>query len=68
MTPEQQARKVLEELLAKAGWHNYENKTANILAVRGDSIRESLINPRHGESDYLLFLRRYAARQPARRI
>ncbi len=56
MTPEQQARKEIDGLLAQAGWHVCDYKAANIHAARGVAIREFPLDPGHGEADYLLYI------------
>lgn len=56
MTPEQQARKEIDGLLAQAGWHVCDYKAANIHAARGVAIREFPLVPGHGDADYLLYI------------
>jgi type I restriction enzyme R subunit len=54
VTPEQQARKEIDGLLAQAGWHICDYKAANIHAARGVAIRE-----------FNIFVRRWPANYPA---
>ncbi len=55
MTPEQQARKNIDELLTKAGWLLQNVADANISGGQGVAIREFPI-PGHGFADYLLYV------------
>jgi len=68
VTPEQQARKEIDGLLAQAGWHVCDYKAANIHAARGVSIREFPLKASHGAGDNLLSMRRFATQRTARRI
>ena len=53
MTPEQEARKEIDKLLALAGWHVCDYKAANIHAARGLAIRKILLNPSQCNVGYL---------------
>ena len=53
--PEQQARKVIDDLLTQAGWSVCDANAANIHASRGVAIREFPL-PGHGFADYLLYV------------
>jgi hypothetical protein len=55
MTPEQHARKHIDELLTKAGWVIQNAAETNIAAGLGVAIREFPL-PGHGFSDYLLYV------------
>ena len=55
-TPEQLARKTIDELLSAAGWQVQDRKRANITAGRGVAIREFPLKPGYGFADYLLYL------------
>ncbi|WP_078119835.1 type I restriction endonuclease subunit R [Thiosocius teredinicola] len=55
MTPEQQARKKIDELLTKAGWLLQNVADANISGGQGVAIREFPL-PGHGFADYLLYV------------
>ncbi len=55
MTPEQQARKQIDEQLIKAGWVIQNPAGANISAGLGVAIREFPL-PAHGFADYLLYV------------
>lgn len=54
-TPEEQARKTIDELLAAAGWAVQDRDHANLDASRGVAIREFSLGKGFGEADYLLF-------------
>jgi type I restriction enzyme R subunit len=46
VTPEQEARKEIDRLLALAGWHVCDYKSAHIHAARGVAVREFEFNAR----------------------
>ncbi|MGQ0656801.1 MAG: type I restriction endonuclease subunit R [Chromatiales bacterium] len=52
---EEQARKVIDDLLTQAGWHVCDVAQANIHAYRGVAIREFPL-PGHGFADYLFYV------------
>ncbi|MGD2063062.1 MAG: DEAD/DEAH box helicase family protein, partial [Nitrospirota bacterium] len=54
--PEQEAREVIDALLAAAGWAVRDPKEANITAGRGVAIREFPLKLGHGAADYLLYV------------
>lgn len=56
MTPEEQARANIDNLLGKAGWQLFNVNDANIYAGRGVAVREFPLNRGHGAVDYLLYL------------
>lgn len=56
MTPEQQARESIDELLTAAGWQICNADKANIHAVCGVAIREFPLAKGHGFADYLLYV------------
>src|SRR5881296_2996277 len=55
-TPEQLARRRIDELLVAAGWQVQDRKRANITAARGVAIREFPLKPGYGFADYLLYI------------
>jgi type I restriction enzyme R subunit len=55
-TPEELARKVIDGMLAAAGWLIQDRTDANIDADRGVAIREFALGQGFGEADYLLFV------------
>jgi len=55
MTPEQQAREKIDELLTWAGWNVQDPGEVHIHAGRGVAIREFPL-PGHGFADYLLYV------------
>jgi type I restriction enzyme R subunit len=56
MTPEQQARQTIDQLLSAAGWAVQDFKAADLTAARGVALREFELNPGHGTADYLLYV------------
>ena len=56
MTPEQQARQTIDQLLSAAGWQLFDAKTANIHAGTGVAIREFPLGKGFGFADYLLYI------------
>lgn len=55
-TPEQLARKTIDELLSAAGWHVQDRKQADIFAARGVAIREFPLKSGFGFADYMLYV------------
>ena len=60
MTPEAQARQVIDKLLTQAGWHVCDFGKHDI-SLPGVAIREFPLKPGHGAADYLLYLHGKAA-------
>jgi len=58
MTPEDEARKKIDELLTKAGWVVQNRRQLNLGASLGVAVREFPTN--NGEADYMLFVARKA--------
>jgi type I restriction enzyme R subunit len=56
MTPEQQARQTIDQLLTAAGWAVQDFKAADLTAARGVALREFELDPGHGTADYLLYV------------
>jgi type I restriction enzyme R subunit len=56
ITPEAQAREVIDAALCAAGWVVQPAKQANLKAARGVALCEFPLKPGHGEADYLLFV------------
>jgi len=56
MSPEQQARGTIDQLLTAAGWHVCDASEVNIRAARGVAIREFPLKSGHGFADYLLYV------------
>ena len=54
-TPEEKARKTIDESLTSSGWVVQDRKNANLDAARGVAIREFSLVQGYGEADYLLF-------------
>ena len=51
MTPEAHARAEIDRLLAAAGWHVCDYKSADIHAARGVALREFELTAGHGTAD-----------------
>jgi type I restriction enzyme R subunit len=58
MTPEEEARDKIDELLDKAGWKLQDYKAVNLGAATGIAVREFPV--KGGEADYMLFVERHA--------
>ena len=56
MTPEEQARVNIDNLLEQAGWAVQDVAALNLYASAGVAVREFSLKPGHGEADYLLFV------------
>ncbi|MDE0141697.1 MAG: DEAD/DEAH box helicase family protein [Caldilineaceae bacterium] len=61
MTPEQQARANIDEMLTKAGWAIQDADALNLYAGQGVAAREFPLKSGHGHADYLLYVDRRAA-------
>jgi hypothetical protein len=55
-TPEDRARKTIDELLAPAGWLVQDRDQANISAGRGVAVRNFPLKSGYGFADYLLYV------------
>ena len=60
MTPEEQARVNIDNLLEQAGWAVQDAFTMNLYEASGVAVREFPLKPGHGEADYLLYVNREA--------
>ncbi|MGH9343471.1 MAG: DEAD/DEAH box helicase family protein, partial [Terriglobia bacterium] len=60
-TPEDRARKTIDDLLGKAGWLVQDRDNANVSAARGTAIRSFPLKAGHGFADYLLYVDGQAA-------
>jgi type I site-specific restriction endonuclease len=60
-TPEDKARKTIDDLLGKAGWLVQDRDKANVSAGRGVAIRSFPLKAGHGFADYLLYVDGQAA-------
>lgn len=56
MTPEAQARRLIDALLMQAGWYVCDVGQVDIHAHSGLAIREFPLSPGHGVADYLLYV------------
>jgi len=61
MTPEQQARANIDEMLTRAGWAVQDADALNLYAGQGVAAREFPLQSGHGHADYLLYVDRRAA-------
>ena len=55
-TPEDKARKTIDDLLSKADWTIQDRDMANLSAARGVAIREFPLKSGYGFADYLLYV------------
>jgi len=55
-TPEDRARKNIDQLLSAAGWIVQSRDEVNLSAGRGIAVREFPMKPGFGEADYLLYV------------
>lgn len=60
-TPEDRARKTIDDLLDKAGWMAQDRDKADVSAARGVAIRAFPLKFGHGFADYLLYVDGQAA-------
>jgi type I restriction enzyme, R subunit len=58
MTPEEEARKNIDDMLHNAGWTLQDYKNVNLGAGSGVAVREFPV--KGGEADYMLFVERHA--------
>ena len=61
MTPEQQARAKIDEMLRRSGWVVQDADSLNLYSGQGVAVREFALKPGHGYADYLLYVNRRAA-------
>ncbi|HUW19514.1 MAG TPA: hypothetical protein VMW16_09445 [Sedimentisphaerales bacterium] len=54
MTPEEEAREIVDELLAGAGWVVQDHRNLNLAAGLGVAVREFPLKT--GSADYMLLL------------
>ena len=56
LTPEEHARKTIDEALHNAGWDAQDVSHVNVNAAQGVSIREFPLKAGYGTADYLLYV------------
>ncbi len=56
MTPEEEARKQIDKMLARSGWKVQDVSATNLHAGPGVAIREFPLKSGHGIADYLLYV------------
>ena len=61
MTPEEQARVDIDNLLEQAGWVVQDAAAVNLYASSGVAVREFPLKSGHGTADYLLYVNQKAA-------
>ena len=61
MTPEEQARVNIDNLLEQAGWVAQDAAAVNLYASSGVAVREFPLKSGHGTADYLLYVNQKAA-------
>ena len=61
MTPEEQARTNIDEMLTRAGWAVQDADALNLYAGKGVAVREFPLKSGHGHADYLLYVNQRAA-------
>lgn len=58
ITPEEQARELIDEQLARAGWRVCDRREIDLVNHYGNAVREVIMKPNHGRVDYLLYVDR----------
>jgi type I restriction enzyme R subunit len=61
LTPEEEARKTIDEALHNAGWDVQDMHHVNVHAAPGVAIREFPLKAGYGTADYLLYVNGQAA-------
>jgi type I restriction enzyme R subunit len=56
--PEERARVLIDEQLARAGWYVCDRSEIDLVNHRGVAVREVIMNVEHGRADYLLYVDR----------
>ena len=56
LKPEEQARALIDEQLARAGWHVCNRNEIELVNHTGTAVREVVMESGHGRVDYLLYL------------
>jgi len=60
LAAEQRARVLIDRQLTGAGWSVQGRKDLNLFAGQGVAVRETIMKPGHGRTDYLLYVDRRA--------
>ena len=58
LNPEERARVLIDEQLARAGWHVCDRDQRDLVNYRGNAVREVIMDAGHGRADYLLYVDR----------
>ncbi len=56
LAAEQRARVLIDRQLADAGWSVQDKLALNLFAAQGIAVREAVMKPGHGRTDYLLYV------------
>ncbi len=56
LTPEQEARVLIDEQLKRAGWFVCDRNDIDLVNRVGNAVREVIMKPDHGRADYLLWV------------
>lgn len=58
LKPEEQARALIDEQLARAGWFVCDRRDIDLVSNVGVAVREVIMDAEHGRADYLLYVDR----------
>ena len=58
LQPEEQARLLIDEQLAQAGWNVCDRDELDLVNHPGSAVREVIMDAGHGRADYLLYVNR----------
>ena len=58
LNPEERARVLVDEQLARAGWYVCDRDQRDLVNPRGNAVREVIMDAGHGRADYLLYVDR----------
>ena len=58
LNPEERARVLIDEQLARAGWYVCDRDQRDLVNHRGNAVREVIMDAGHGRADYLLYVDR----------
>ena len=56
LTPEEQARELIDTQLTQAGWFVCDRRDIDLVNHYGCAVREFIMKPDHGRADYLLYV------------
>ena len=58
LNPEERARVLIDEQLARAGWYVCDRDQRDLVDHRGNAVQEVIMDAGHGRADYLLYVDR----------